>query len=175
MKADLSTSQSIDQPTRRLVVLIKPELPLFLKVLGIDILETGIGAAVVIITSSQAATLLEKTNLRNRKLSEKSWQKIQKALLNNEWKLNGETIVWDWNGVLQNGQHRLWACAESGVDMTTLIVWGVDPAAFPTYDIGKLRRAADVLGIKGHANGNSLAAAIRIAVIYDQGSNVLNT
>ena len=53
---------------------------------------------------------------------------------NGEWKLNGKSICFDWNGRLLNGQHRLSAVVRSGVPLTTLVVRGLDPALVPTQD-----------------------------------------
>jgi hypothetical protein len=46
------------------------------------------------------------------------------------WALNGKSLIFDSNGRLLNGQHRLTACAQSGVPLVTLVVRGVNPSVF---------------------------------------------
>lgn len=68
------------------------------------------------------------------------------------WVLNGETICFDSNGVLRDGHHRLLAIIESGVTIEVLVVRGVDPAAWYTYDQGKSRSGGDIFQIAGVTN-----------------------
>mgnify|MGYP000517583782 CR=1 FL=1 len=78
-------------------------------------------AAVELITPQMACEMLKKQ--RNvRVLKRKEVERYVRALKRG-WKLNGETIKFDKDGYLIDGQHRLTACAESG------IAFGVEPVA----------------------------------------------
>ena len=68
------------------------------------------------------------------------------------WILNGETICFDANGALMDGHNRLLAIIESGVTVEVLVVRGVDPRAWVTYDQGKSRSGGDVFQIDGVSN-----------------------
>jgi hypothetical protein len=88
----------------------------------------------------------------------------------NRWDLNGETVIFDWDGVLQDGQHRLWACIESKTPFVTMVTRGVDPVTFRTIDTGRHRRASDVLSIENYKDTTALAAASTIVLDYQSGS-----
>lgn len=68
------------------------------------------------------------------------------------WVLNGETVCFDANGALMDGHHRLLAIIESGITIEVLVVRGVDPAAWFTYDQGKSRSGGDVFQLDGVTN-----------------------
>lgn len=76
------------------------------------------------------------------------------------WVLNGETICFDSNGVLRDGHHRLLAIIESGVTIEVLVVRGVDPAAWYTYDQGKSRSGGDIFQIAGVTNPFAIKAIV---------------
>lgn len=65
------------------------------------------------------------------------------SMKNNEWLLNGETIIFDEEGKLMDGQHRLSACVESGVPLHTMVMRGVPRRFMPTLDIGRTRSLKD--------------------------------
>ena len=112
----------------------------------IELIDNPVRA--VIITPEIATLLLEK-NSRNRPLRPRLIEKYASEMKRDLWKLNGEPIIIADNGDILNGQHRLWACVESGVEFTTAITTGVDRGAFDTIDIGSNRNSADILSIKG--------------------------
>lgn len=45
-----------------------------------------------------------------------------------KWSMNGEAIVFDADGNLKDGQHRLMAVVESGVPVLMFVVRGIDPS-----------------------------------------------
>lgn len=111
------------------------------------------------VTPEWAAEKLARCNGHNRPLSS-SWVRIKAAILGGNWHENGETVVFDTGGVLRNGQHRLQAIVEAGVPVPCLVVYGVSPDAFATYDQGKKRGAADVLSLLDFQNASCMAAAL---------------
>lgn len=68
------------------------------------------------------------------------------------WVLNGETVCFDVNGALMDGHHRLLAIMESGVTIEILVVRGIDPKAWYTYDQGKSRSGGDIFQLDGISN-----------------------
>ena len=82
------------------------------------------------------------------------------TILCGEWKLNGEPLILDYNGVLQSGQHRLLAVLSAGKSIRTLVVRGADPEALYSIDSGRRRRMTDVLTLKGEKDTANLAAAL---------------
>lgn len=129
-----------------------------------------ITSEVMTVTPELATKWLEK-NTHNRPIAQGKIDTYAAAIRAEKWELNGETIIFDQDGVLQDGQHRLWGCIEANKAFHTLVVFGVDPATFTTIDTGKARNSKDVLGIAGHSYVAPLAAAAGIAIRYE--SNTL--
>jgi len=122
-------------------------------------------------TASQYLSSCSHPDNRNVDYKKREYVKIMRK---GEWMLNGEPIVFDSNGVLQNGHTRLNAVVLSEVPVEFLIVRGVDPACFWTYDSGKNRTPGDVLQMAGFKNGRSLAAIISGTLIYRSALSVNN-
>lgn len=115
------------------------------------------------ITPEMSQHFLSK-NKNNRKVTEKNVIGIMRALSNNEWALNGETIKFDINGNVIDGQHRLIACVRTGIPFESYIVKDLPSESFTTIDIGSRRTAADILSIHEAPNANNLAAIIKCYV-----------
>lgn len=121
--------------------------------------------SVVTITPELAGSWLS-VKAQNRPLARRNVERLCKQMQSGAWMLNGEPIVFDSNGKLIDGQHRLQAVVESGVEIQSLVVWGIAPCAFPTMGTGKPRSAADVLGMKV-PNATTVAAAARY-IFHDE-------
>jgi hypothetical protein len=80
------------------------------------------------------------------------------------WKFNGESIQFDWNEMLQNGQHRLLAIQLTGLSQKFVIVRGLEPEAQSTMDQGTRRSPSDQLKVSGIEADKTLAAAIRVFI-----------
>ena len=111
------------------------------------------------ITPDMAKEWLEK-NTFNRKKSDRLVDFYAESMLNDEWRLNGEPIIFDDKGKLQNGQHRLWACIEADVSFWSLVVYGADSDAVFTIDTGRKRSMVDALTLRGEKNVAILAATL---------------
>jgi len=77
-----------------------------------------------------------------------------------EWQTNGDSIKFDKNGVLRDGQHRLLMVMQTGIPIEVVVVREIDPASFITMDTGKNRNLADVLGINKYQTPRALAPAL---------------
>lgn len=77
-----------------------------------------------------------------------------------EWQTNGDSIRFDSDGILRDGQHRLKMVTQTGIPIEVVVIRGIDPNAFITMDIGRKRNLADVLSIQGEANPQNLAGAL---------------
>lgn len=120
--------------------------------------------AVELITPQMACEMLKKQ--RNvRVLKRKEVDRYVRALKRG-WKLNGETIKFDKDGYLIDGQHRLTACAESGIAFETVVVRGLDNSDF--VDDGIRRTAGSLLGGLGTKNAELAAATCRILLLLSQ-------
>lgn len=77
------------------------------------------------------------------------------------WLDNGESLIFDQDGVLLNGQHRLHAIIKSGVTLRMKVTLGVPRAAAKTMDQGLSRTVGDALRMGGTKNASTLVAAAR--------------
>jgi hypothetical protein len=121
--------------------------------------------AVVEITPDIAQHWLS-ANVANRPTNEATVKHYVSELNRGAWALNGETIVFDRNNHLRNGQHRLKACVETGKSFTTLVVWGVAPETFKTIDTGRMRRGSDALAIAGEHRVTLLSSVLTLITLY---------
>lgn len=134
----------------------------------------GIGSpcsnvALVKLTPALASELW-KRNVKNRRFRQSLANFYHIEMKAGRWVCNGETIVFDSQGRLIQGQHRIYAVMMSGVTIMVYMVFDVDPAAFMTMDSGAKRSAADQLEVVGHKNATMLAGAATIIHRYMEGN-----
>lgn len=125
--------------------------------------------SVEFITPEMAIEMLEK-NTKNRKKSDSLIFKYAIAMAEDEWRLNGEPIIFDKKGVLQSGQHRLYACIEAETGFWTVVVRGAEPDALYTLDTGRKRSLADALRLRGYKDVGALGVAITWVWRYQVGA-----
>lgn len=129
-------------------------------------IENARAAEVVTVTPAMAERWL-KTMVANRPLSESKTVEYGVAMEQGKWVLNGETVKFDGEGRLFDGQHRLQGCVLAGVPFDTHVIRGIeDPNAFATVDTGKVRSTADVFGIAGWTNNKIAAGATMLIAAY---------
>lgn len=128
------------------------------------ILETE----VIKVTPEIAKAWLAK-DTRNRNLSDSAVKVYEQDMLAGKWQLDGEPIIFDSQGQLKNGQHRLVACMQSGASFETVVVHGVDPSAFMTMDEGRRRCASDDLYLPDEVNCRDLASALKLLFLHERG------
>ena len=116
------------------------------------------------ITPEIAAEMLKHNPPTNQKRLSKTYvNSYASTMRRGEWKLNGQSIDFDYNGNLLNGQHRLHACIAAGIPFQAVVVRGLDPDCFHTYDNGLARTAGPLLGMQNVPNFNVVACAIKTA------------
>ncbi|MBQ9005561.1 MAG: hypothetical protein IJ092_04210, partial [Atopobiaceae bacterium] len=101
------------------------------------------------ITPEVAKKMLE-TNLKNRDMRDRTI--VKTAIKNNEWMLNGATIVFDENGILRDGQHRLSSCISVGMPIDTIVVRGLKGGSQETMDVNSRRVLRDYIKMRGYPN-----------------------
>lgn len=113
-----------------------------------------------VMTPAMAAEYLAKNTQPNRQLKEAHLALLMRDMQEGRWQCNGEPLIFDADGNVLDGQHRLHAIVRSGVTIETYVVWGMAPSVMPTLDRGSLRSMGDVLGMDGESNRAQLAAAL---------------
>ena len=71
-----------------------------------------IESMVVLVTPELASKWLEK-NIDNRNLRKNTINQYVNDMKNGKWSLVGDSITFDKDGILTNGQHRLYAVVQS--------------------------------------------------------------
>jgi hypothetical protein len=120
---------------------------------------TNLTVDLVLVTPEVAKNYL-RYNTRNRVPSDKNISFLSKQMEKGDFIENGESIVFDVNGELKDGQHRLLSIIKSGKSYFIPVVRGVQPISMATYDTGKNRSAADVLTLNNYKNTTLVASLI---------------
>jgi hypothetical protein len=114
-------------------------------------------ATVETVTPQRAAEWLVK-NTHNRPEKPGAIRRYVLDMVAGQWDLNGESIKFNGDGRLLDGQNRLRACIEAGTSFRTVVVRGA--TGQETIDMGVPRRLADILKLQGEVSVIDLAAAV---------------
>lgn len=115
-----------------------------------------------------------KNNQNNRALSMATVKSYAETMKRGEWLLNGESVDFDWNGNLLNGQHRLHAIVKSGQSIQTFVVRNLDPKVYTSYDCGRSRDAGQLIGMQGVPNYNCVATCVKISYLLKNNITICN-
>jgi hypothetical protein len=112
---------------------------------------------IVKVTPAMAKKFLAKSkNVRN--LVEDRAMSLANQMLRGFWELNGQTLKFDTEGNLTDGQHRCRACIMAGIPFETWVVYNV-PSSI-NIDTGIMRTTSQLLGGEGYKDANKLAASV---------------
>lgn len=118
------------------------------------------------ITPAMAAKWLQ-TTVNNRTLSQSKAIEYAISIDDSRWVVNGETVKFDSEGRLFDGQHRLQACVLADKSFKSYVAYGIaDVDAFSTVDVGKNRSHGDVFSISGYPSCNLASGAALLAYQY---------
>lgn len=121
----------------------------------------GLKFEIVTVTPEMALAWLEK-NTKNRKIASKHKAQYARDMKSGNWRITGDAIRFDTKGNLIDGQHRLMACADAGVNFTTAVIYGLQSDDQDVIDTTRPRTAADALAMHGHHGTSILAAMCRL-------------
>lgn len=108
--------------------------------------KDGIVQMVVEIDKDLASLWLERNVKNPRKINHRIVHAYAADMSAGRWLLNGEPIIFDRNGNLNNGQHRLTAVCEANAKIKSVVIWGVDPDC-TLYDYGMKRKISQEMQI----------------------------
>lgn len=126
------------------------------------------------ITPAIAAAWLEQNIEHNRNVKDDVVTRYSRDMQQGRWRLNGDSIRFDVDGNLVDGQHRLMACIRAGKPFSSLVVTGLQPEDFGTIDNGRARSAADYVGMAGGRNATMRAALAKMILHFEHGHDPLN-
>lgn len=120
----------------------------------------------------------QEKELANRTISLTTLKEYVQIMSDGEWVLNGECIIFDIDGNLMDGQHRLCSVIISGVTIRTWYIKGVqneNNRVMDTLDHVRKRSIADNLNIQGEKHCAQLSACLKILYKYLRGDRLHNS
>ena len=133
--------------------------------------EPKMDATVELVTPEKALAWLTNA-AKNRPIHDAAVRRYGADMECGRWTLNGQGIIFDTNGRLVDGRHRLTAIVATSCEVTMLVVRGAKPEAFETMDSGRTRTLANTLAIEGHKHAAATSATARICFAYVAGMNL---
>ena len=130
-----------------------------------------ITTAIVTWGPAEAADALA-TMTRNRRLSPTKVKQYRNDMLAGRWQFAGESVQFDEEGHLLNGQHRLKALASlegTAVRLQFLVVRGLPAESQMVMDQVRARQAGQQLQMREVRDANTVAAGVRLWLAYDTG------
>jgi hypothetical protein len=118
-------------------------------------------------TPEVAQYFLKEHNVGNRSKKQSKITEYADAMKDGKWGLTGDTVKFDTEGVLRDGQNRLSACVRAGASFRTHVIFGVDPKLFMRMDRGRVRNSADIFEIAQVPYKSDTAATIRWLVLLE--------
>ena len=117
---------------------------------------------VLSITPEMAQEMLAKSE-GNRPIKRATVEMYARDMLNGNWKVNGETIVFDEAGVLRDGHHRLSAIIKANKPVLMCVIYGAPETTI--FDNGVPRSARDQLIMNG-GTGNLTQFGMQSIIRY---------
>lgn len=107
------------------------------------------------------------TNHHNRNVKVRKVAQYAHDMRTGHWYWNGQTICFDKNSELIDGQNRLLAVIEADVVLPFLVVRNVERRAQESIDTGAARTFADALKLRGERHWNVLAGTVGLIAVYE--------
>lgn len=100
----------------------------------------------IVYTSKALVDRLLAMNTHNRTIRQMTVDRLEKDIREGRWMLNNQGVGISRDGVTLDGQHRLLAIKQAGYPpVPLLLVWGLDPRAIATIDVGTRRQNHDTI------------------------------
>ncbi len=124
----------------------------------------------VLVTPALARQWLDKNADENRNPKKSKIPMFVRDMKAGEWDSEtGETIKFDEDGWLLDGQNRLHAVMLAGMPIKFDIVTGLKRKTMRVLDTGAARTASDALKISGSTSRTRAASIVRWVIMWDEG------
>lgn len=139
--------------------------------------HTSFAVEEIRISPLEAVYILKHRNPHNRPIREIHLNKLHRDMRTpGAWLFNGDTLRFDREGNLLDGQHRMMAMGmltnfPPDFALEFLVVAGLPPETQATMDQGARRSFGDMLSMEGTKNAMALAAVARKAFMWDNGDH----
>ena len=123
------------------------------------------------VTPTMAQKYLE-SSAGNRPISITTVKSYAATMENGGWKVNGVPIVFDSNGKLIDGHHRLQAVilADRSIELT--VTRGVEPDVFTTFDCGRHRNLGQILAMCNVSDYNKISGVVSVNISLERYGNI---
>lgn len=111
------------------------------------------------ITPAKAQEYLNSSQ-GNRPISKVTVRSYADTMKKGKWMMNGVPVVFDVDGHLLDGHHRLEAVTLAGIPVKMDVCRGVSPDAFTTFDCGRHRNVGQLLAMQGVKNYNTVGSIV---------------
>jgi len=125
------------------------------------------------ITPQIAAEYL-KMNIGNRPPKKGTISVYARDMAAGKWLLSPQGVAFDTNGILIDGQNRLFAVIKSGATIEMAVFRDVAPEVREVLDDGVKRNTSDVLAFEGEQNTVSIAAVCLRLLAHSNGLMILS-
>lgn len=120
------------------------------------------------ITPKIAAEYLSTNSKSNRKIRQGYVDFLATEMVSGRWiSESAESIKFNRQGVLIDGQHRLSALIKANKTLYFLVARNLHEQTFKVIDTGISRSGADVFMIEGIKNANSMAAGVKVFYVLE--------
>lgn len=110
--------------------------------------DAGMHTVIMDIGPDKAANWLGG-NTHNRPIHQSRVDEYAADMKAGRWRLTHQGIAFDTNGILRDGQHRLWGIVESGCTIRVPVTFGLPTDAIEEIDNVKARTVCDRMNISG--------------------------
>jgi hypothetical protein len=121
------------------------------------------GSSVFVITPSIARELLTKVWPRQRPLRRARVSEITRMIRNGQFEMTHQGLLFDAEGWLHDGQHRLSACVMSGVSIRVQCSVTSNPRVYKVLDQGAKRTVADLYDV---TSGESAVCRFIVSMVW---------
>lgn len=105
---------------------------------------------VVLVTPEIAEDWLTNCNVHNRKLIDSHVEYLANEIRAGRWRLTHQGIAFSANGVLLDGQHRLWAVVLAGMPALMRVFVNQPAETMSVIDTGQRRRNDQIITLTGN-------------------------
>lgn len=122
----------------------------------------------MVITPDTAKRWVESNNTNNRNLARSKVDQYANDMRKGNWHASHQGIAFYEDGAIADGQHRLYACAESGTNLESFVTFGVARVAASGIDCHRARKMDDQIKIAGMSDwvGKDELAIAKLARRY---------
>jgi hypothetical protein len=126
----------------------------------------------IITLSPVLAQLLLDRNPINRPINKYGAMELREDIANGRFEFNGEPIIVSDTGKLNDGQHRCLMVVQTGIPITTAIVFGPKESTRYTVDTGRSKTVSNFLAMKGKTYTHVLGAAAGYYVTWKERGSI---